>query len=240
MITIDGETKSFADLPKVGAWAYFEHITTEIICLCWGIGSQPIQEWWPGKNETNAMPADLAQALLDGHEVEAHNVPFERAMWILILHKQFGWELPADDQWRDTMAVAAYYALPQALDKLARVLDFEPKDPEGARLISKYSKLYLKTAKQEIPDEDFRKFVAYCKHDVRMEQSISDYLGDLPERELRHFLLDQEINLRGIHLDEEGIAGATGIVQQRSETLASEFRTLTGLNPPSETRCWLG
>jgi len=45
VITIDFETKSEADLPKVGAWAYSEHPTTDAICVAYGIGDGPIQTW---------------------------------------------------------------------------------------------------------------------------------------------------------------------------------------------------
>ena len=231
MITIDFETKSYADLKKVGGWAYSEHPTTDAICCAWGIDREPIQTWWPGKNVDDSMPADLAAALTSGHTIEAHHVAFERAIWQNVMVRKYGWIMPGDDQWRDTMAVACYYALPGALDRLSFVLGFGPKDPEGTRLISKYSKLYLKKAKTEIPDEDFEKFVAYCIQDVQIEQSVSDYLGDLPDRELPVFQLDQRINMRGLHLDIEGIARATEIVDQRADTLTAEFRELTGLNP---------
>ena len=50
MITIDFETKSHADLPKVGSWAYSEDPTTDIICVAYGIDRAPIQTWWPGKD----------------------------------------------------------------------------------------------------------------------------------------------------------------------------------------------
>ncbi|KKM18298.1 hypothetical protein LCGC14_1667110 [marine sediment metagenome] len=209
MITIDFETRSFADLKKVGTWAYSEHDTTDVICACWGIDDEPIREWWPGKNDTDEMPADLWDAIRTGHLVEAHYVAFERSIWVNVMARRYGWPVPPDHAWRCTMAVACYYGLPAALNKLARVLGFELKDPAGERLITKYSKLYLKTAKTEIPEEDFRRFVDYCAHDVRMEQSISDRLGDFPERELPVFLLDQEVNMRGIHLDQEGVDAAT-------------------------------
>ena len=231
MITLDFETKSYADLKKVGTWAYSEHATTDVICACWGVDDGPIQEWWPGKNKTDEMPADLWDAIRTGHLVEAHYVAFERSIWVNVMARRYGWPVPPDHAWRCTMAVACYYGLPAALNKLARVLGFELKDPAGERLITKYSKLYLKTAKTEIPEEDFRRFVDYCAHDVRMEQSISDRLGDFPERELPVFLLDQEVNMRGIHLDQEGVDAATAVVEQRSGELAWEFEELTGLQP---------
>jgi len=231
-ITIDFETKSYADLLKVGAWAYSEHPTTDVICAAWGIDNEPIETWWPGKYKTDELPQHLHNVIFfSGANVEAHNVSFERSVWQNVLMPKYGWDLPPHDAWRDTMAVAQYYALPAALDKLAQVLGFEGKDPEGGRLITKYSKLYLKTAKKEIPDEDFKKFVAYCVHDVKMEQSISDFLGDLPSRELPAFLLDQSINMRGLCLDTEGIETATKVVEQRSEELTKEFQEITGFDP---------
>ena len=231
-ITFDFETKSYADLKKVGTEAYASHPTTDVICACWGIDDEEIQSWWPGKNEHNNMPSDLAYALLiERQEIEAHHCAFELFIWRYVMARKYGWPEPHIDQWRDTMAVACYYALPAALDRLARVLGFEGKDPEGARLITKYSKLYLKTAKTTIPPEDFAKFVKYCEQDVRIEQSLSDYMGDLPEHELAIFQLYLRVSLRGLHLDKDGIDAATDIVEQRAETLTAEFRELTGLNP---------
>jgi DNA polymerase len=231
MITIDFETKSYADLPKVGAWAYSEDPTTDVICIAWGEGSEPIETWWPGKNRTDGIPLSLEVRIADGIKLEAHNVAFEKSIWINVLQKKYGWpELP-EDIWEDTMAVAAYYALPQGLDRLARVLGIEGKDPEGSRLITKYSKLNLKTAKTEIPQEDFDKFVAYCVKDVQIEQSVSDFLGDLPDREKPVFQLDQKINMRGLYLDQDGIDAATAIADEVSADLTKQFREITNLNP---------
>ena len=260
MITFDFETKSYADLVKVGTWAYSEDPTTDVICCAYGIDHEPVQTWWPGKNETDDVPMDLAKAYVyDFHTVEAHNVAFERSIWMNVMTPKYGWPPVPDEQWRDTMAVACYYSMPASLDKLARVLGFPGKNPEGGRLITKYSKLHLKTAEPIIPDhywvdwkdmtatvrqqnpdakenggyycEDFQKFVEYCKDDVLLEQAVSDHLGDLPDRELPVFHLDQRINLRGLYLDKDGIECATKIVEQRSEELVHEFTEITGLKP---------
>lgn len=262
MITLDLETRSYADLKKVGAWAYSEHGTTEVICAAYGIEDAPIQAWWPekalegvqawpeqvaarhplGHVLSDFMPYDLFHALhVERMPVEAHNVAFERSMWINVLSPEHGWILPEDDQWRDTMAVCSYYSLPQALDKVCRVLGYEGKDREGTRLISKYSKLHLKTASEHIPEEDFFKFVEYCKQDVRLEQEVSDFLGDLPGRELEIFLLDQEINLRGMFLDANSIYDAMVIVEERSQELKQEFQSITGYSPSQhdKVKSWM-
>jgi DNA polymerase len=232
-VTVDVETKSYADLKAVGPWAYSEDPTTDVICVCYGIDDQPIQEWWPGKDDYvgmprhGNMPKDLYMARMMGHVFEAHNAAFEYSIWHNVLAKKYGWLVPYDHAWRDTMAVACYYALPPALDRLGKALGYRGKDPEGSRLITKYSKLHLKTAKTEIPDVDFFKFVDYCKEDVKLEQAISDELGDLPERELRVFLLDMKVNKRGLYLDVAGIKAATAVVEHREEELNNKFAALT-------------
>lgn len=240
-VTIDFETKSYADLNETGAWAYSENPSTEIICMAYGIDDQPIQDWWPGKVPGDRCPNDLYMAIVLGAEVEAHNVSFECSIWRNIMVKRYGWVEILDHQWRDTMAVAAYYALPHDLDKLANVLGYEGKDPEGGRLITKYSKLHLKTAKRVIPPEDFQKFVNYCRKDVAIEQSVSDFLGDLPERELPIFQLDLRANARGLKLDKAGVAAAADIIEKVAVELKAEFRELTGLNPTQlpKVKAWL-
>ena len=241
IITLDKETKSKADLKKVGQWVYSEDASTDYICMCWVVDdAKHILEWTP-----EAYVEDLKDLfyLLECPEViiEAHNYAFEYSMWYNVGFKRYGFPDPSRFNWRDSMAAASYYALPPALDKLARALGMGAKDPEGERLISKYSKLHLKTAKEIIPPEDLIKFIKYCKKDVELERAISNYLGDLPSDELEVFNLDRVINLRGINLDEAGINVASHIVQQRAAELTSRFRSITGINPTQRDKylVWL-
>lgn len=235
---IDFETKSYCDLKQTGAWVYSLHPSTEIICLSFrirapGCKSSVTRTWVPGREP---LLGSIVQGIKAGWEVEAHNYAFEFGIWENIMVPRYGAPPIAPEQWRDTMAVASYYAMPAALDALCRALGWEGKDPEGSRLITKYSKLNLKTAKTEIPPEDLEKFIKYCERDVVLEEAVSDYLGDLPERELEYFILDCEINQRGLYLDEAGITTAAKIVDQRSEELTERFRKLTGLNPTQTTK----
>ena len=242
MITIDVETKSYADLPKVGAWNYSLDPSTDIICLCYcfsGPDSDPsIRTWWPG----DPLPTvDLFWLIEEGLSVEAHNVAFEEALWYNVLMPKYGFPDVAPDQWRDTMATACYLALPAGLDRLSTALGGEGKDSEGTRLITKYSKLYLKTAKPEIPPEDKAKWGEYCEDDVAQEAGIGDFLGNLPLRELDIFLRSRRINRRGIYLDLEGISSASRVVDGRSKELVARFQEIVGLNPTQteKVRGWL-
>jgi hypothetical protein len=227
VICIDFETKSYADLTKVGAWAYSEDPSTMPICLCYGIDYEPVRTWVPGDED----PTDLFDAIAAGKPVEAHNVSFEISIWKNVMVKRFGWPDVPLELWRDTAAVAAYYALPTKLDKLAKLLGYGGKDVDGGRLISKYSKLHLKSAKPVIPPEDLKRFVEYCKRDVELEQAVSDYLGDLPDEELKVFQLDLKIELRGLRIDLEGVDAATKVVEEYGKVLDGEFRKLTGFGP---------
>jgi DNA polymerase len=229
--TLDFETRGYADLKKVGSWNYSLHPTTDIICLCFAPGDEDVRDWWPGKNATNDCPQEIVEAIERGDLFEAHNVAFEISHWRNIMVARYGWPDIPLAQWRDSMATANYFAMPPALDRLASALGLPGKDPEGAKLITKYSKLHLKTAKPVIPPEDFQKFVAYCRRDVITERACSEILGDLPDAEIPIFLLDLETNLRGLYLDQKGIDAAATIVDKRAEDLTAEFRGLVGFNP---------
>lgn len=239
-VFLDFETRSEADLRKVGAWAYSQHPSTEIICACWSVDEGPVQEWTNGALGMAKLgiepepPLDLLDLAYDPGEFEAHNVAFEYSIWRNVCVERYGWPMIDLERWRDTMAVCAYYALPRALDNACRALGLPGKDPEGARLITKYCKLHLKTAKREIPEEDLRKFVAYCRQDVGIERCLAYTLGDLPDAELEVFLNDFAVAERGIALDEQGIATARLVVEERAAELEEEFAAMTGSLGPGQ------
>lgn len=236
IVDLDFETRSEADLKKVGAWVYSEHSSTEIICARWQLDGEGRIEGWINPH-IGPMPDkyDLAHLLELAADPDvlfcAHNAAFEYSIWHNVGVKRLGWPEIAPHRWRDTMAVACYYALPAALGNLCRVLGLPGKDPEGGRLISRYSKLNLKTAKRDIPREDLLKFYDYCGTDVEQEAAVGDILGDLPDAELEIFLHHFAINIRGIALDPGGIASAQVIVEQRAAELKAEFEELTGFSP---------
>lgn len=248
ILTIDFETRSEADLKKVGAWAYSEHPSTDVICLGWGYDHNPRQVWWPVHAcpgypvcaSLDFMPSELEHAIEGGCIVEAHNASFEYAIWKNVMVARYGWLPIPEDAWRDTMAVACYYALPAGLDKLARVLGLPGKPADAGKLITKYSKLHLKTAKRVIPPEDMERWINYVDSDVAEEQAVSDLLGDLPARELPIFQLNQRINRRGLFLDLEGIEAATALSEQKAAALGEEFRAITGGIGPAQHAKALG
>ena len=83
MITIDFETKSYADLPKVGAWAYSEHSSTEIISMAWKIRGKKNILWTPER----PFPQELIDHYDNGGSMVCHGSQFERAIWLNVLRR---------------------------------------------------------------------------------------------------------------------------------------------------------
>ena len=48
-IFFDIETRSFADLPEVGAYRYSEDDSTGVICLAYALNDGDIKTWVPGE-----------------------------------------------------------------------------------------------------------------------------------------------------------------------------------------------
>ena len=102
-ITIDFETYSEANLKKVGAAVYSEHPSTDIICMSWAFNDDPVQVWTPGL----PFPGVLAEAIENGHLVEAHNSFFERMIWLNVGMRLYKFPSVGVQQWRCSMAACA-------------------------------------------------------------------------------------------------------------------------------------
>src|SRR3954454_20109111 len=77
-LVIDIETRSSADLKKVGSAVYAQEPTTSITHVGYRNGQGGSHVWQPARSP---MPSDLADALADDRAtLVAHNVSFERAV----------------------------------------------------------------------------------------------------------------------------------------------------------------
>ena len=119
ILSIDLETRSPADLKKAGAYRYFEHPYTEILCACWALGDGPVRQWFPGE----PCPWDVMEAVSRGAEISGWNVNFERQGWNKIFGPKHDWPVPKLEQYRDTAAQSAAQSLPRSLEKAAAALN---------------------------------------------------------------------------------------------------------------------
>lgn len=226
-IVPDFETASACDLKKAGAWRYAEDPTTEVLCLSWaGMEGEP-EVWFPGQ----PLPASLRLLILDPTAVFiAHNAGFEKAIWRRIMVPQFGWPDIPNSRWHDTAARCANIVVPQELEKVLKVLKLGvEKDMVGNRLTLSMSRPDKKTGMlPERTPSVMMRIGEYCKTDVFDQRALHKRIGFLPPDERKVYLLDQEINERGVRLDMQLVRSMRQIVDTESKPMMEEFKDLTG------------
>ena len=133
----DIESRSAAVLGSgklgVGARAYAEHPTTEILCVSYARGNGPIETWVPGQ----PIPEEVSAAAADPRcPWVAHNAAFERAMLECILVPLHGWPMVPVDRHVCTMSLALAHAYPGSLEGVAEILGLvNQKDTAREKII---------------------------------------------------------------------------------------------------------
>ena len=231
-----GATKK--GISAVGTVAYAEHPTTEVITLSYRLPGGELKRWQPGM----PAPQDLFDHIAAGGLVEAHNWLFEFALWHYVCRRLYGWPALPMHQMRCSAAKARVNNLPGALDSLTAVLPTTvKKNPDGKRLINKFSVPQKPTKKQPAtriyPHDDpadAERFYAYCDDDVRAEEEASALTMPMSAAELRFWQIDQKINWRGVGVDRDGVRNMISILEQALDRYGRECEELTGGLSPSQ------
>lgn len=227
---LDTEIFSGVDLKKVGAYAYAEHPTTEIMICTYAIDEGRVQTW--DCTESPTMPRELRKALRrvsrkKAKIVMANGLLFDR----LVIREKWGIDLPVC-QIEDTMIMAFRHALPGSLDMQCQVLGVDAehaKDKAGKALIKRFCKPTPKTYKirrytRETHPEEWAKFLRYAALDIiamrEVYWRIPDW-GNTPKED-EILLIDQLINDRGFYVDVDLANAAIKAVQAHKEELKEE------------------
>lgn len=224
-IVLDFETVNYGgvDLTKVGSTVYAQHPLTEIIS-CTFQAEGEVYLWTP-----ECSPATLSWYVSNPHCIFiAHSAGFEKDIWRYIMVETHGFPPIPNERWRDTQAVAAWKALPQALEPLADVLELEHrKDPNGHKLMRSLAKPDKSGCFIRGSDEVY----SYNRSDILCQSDLHRRLGPLSPSELQVWQLDQTINERGIRIDTDFCRAALRVVERASVPLLNEFHSLTGIRP---------
>ena len=115
---VDFETRSGADLPKVGSRNYAAHHTTDVIC-CSYLRDKKVYSWWPEwvadrikENPPHPPPWQHRPA---GEIYTAWNSAFDRQIWNHVCVKKYGWPLTVIEDWLCSMTVGLVNGLPKPL-----------------------------------------------------------------------------------------------------------------------------
>lgn len=227
---IDLETRSTVDLPKSGAYRYWEDPTTDVWLACYALGDGPVQTWHRGE----PCPRAIADHVKAGGPVSGWNAgQFERLGWERVLDPRYGWPVPKLEQFDDTAAAAAAMGLPRGLGDAAAALGLEQqKDMEGRRLMLQMSRP-RRTEKDGTlvwwdDPEKIARLAAYCAADVEAERAIRNRLVPLSAAEREVWLETERINDLGVPLDVATIRNMIRIVDEAKADLDREMTLVTG------------
>ncbi len=234
-IHLDFETASAVSLRKVGAWAYSEHPTTRVLCVCFADPDIGMTGYWtPSRDWTNEL---YWQAETDDSTFVSFG-DFERAVWANIMVPVHGFPEISIDRWEDVQAVAAMKNMPLDLDTLTAVLGGPPKDMEGNRITLSMSK-FGKDGNSRCTEENIKRVIVYCKRDVKAQVHADHCLGGLPKGERRAWEQNQLICRRGLAIDAGYVRQAKAVVAEASAPLIAEFADLTGGIKPTQREKFL-
>jgi DNA polymerase len=257
VIYLDFETRSAANLKKIGAFLYAQDESTEVMCNAYSFDDSPVVRLWhPGFEDQTPMmaktkaaqalpprnliaqpyPTELFERIEAGEPVEAHNSFFERCIWHFQCVLKMGWPKIAFEQWRCSAAKAATYGLPRRLEFLTGPeglnLKKHSKDMGGHRIMLKLSQPRTKTKNGPQPKwhqnrDELLKLFRYCVGDVRAEKSASHHLRDLPPDELKAWRMNQQMNARGIHIDRGLCVASIALAEEYRERAGKRFAEIT-------------
>ena len=247
LLAIDIETYSDVDLPKCGVYAYSDSPRFEILLFAYAFDDEPTQVVDLARGEQ--LPNRVLSALEDETVIKtAFNAAFERTCISRYLGRQLS---PAS--WQCTAVQSAMLALPLTLDGVGEVLSIKRKKlKEGVSLLRYFSMLCKPTKanggrtrnRPEDAPELWERFKAYCIRDVDAEREIRQKMHNypIPDSEMELYRLDQEINDRGIMVDQTLTAQAVRCDLEFKERATAQAQQLTGLSNPNslaQVKGWL-
>ena len=254
-LSLDLETKSSVDIAKCGVYKYAESPDFEILLFGVSVNHGPITVYDLACEDT--VPDEIIAALSDDRVTKwAYNAAFERvclSVWLRRYYPQHfkTYSIPGDpvqnyldpSSWKCTLVWAAYNGLPLGLDKVGAVLGFEEqKLKEGKELIKYFSCPCRPTKKNggrtwNLPHhapEKWALFKKYNERDVQVEMQIQERLKNYPVPDFvwDEYHLDQEINDRGIMIDQDMVRQALRIDELSKCDLTDRMQRKTGLANP--------
>lgn len=240
---IDLETYSSVDIMRSGSYKYFESIDFEILIIAYAFDNEKIQVVELAKGEK--IPTELLDALNDPTvQKYAHNANFERNAL-----KAYSIEVPIE-QWTCTAVKAAYSGLPMSLSDVGKALGLTDKAKlaTGKALIRFFCCPIKRTNSRNFWTSDIVKwdaFVDYCVQDVAAERAIAHNLEcyNLTDFEKQLYVLDQQINDRGIKVDLVLAKNATTLDLENKKVILDKIKSITGVdnpNSPAQLKNWIG
>ena len=246
-ISIDLETYSSVDLGKGGVYKYAESEDFEILLFAYSIDDGEVKVIDLASGEI--IPEEILSALRDETiEKWAFNANFERVCLSRFLGKRL-----KPQGWYCTMIWSAYLGLPLSLEKVGEVLKLDKQKLNEGKALIRYFSIPCKPTKtngmrtRNLPHHDLEKwsiFKEYNQRDVETEMQIKKKISafPMPQSEWENYWIDQNINDRGILIDEVLVDSAIKFDEILRDENMDRAIGLTGLenpNSPMQLKEWL-
>ena len=246
-LSIDLETYSSVDLGKSGVYKYAESEDFEILLFAYSINDGEVKVIDLANGEI--IPEEILSALSDENvEKWAFNASFERVCLSRFLGKRL-----KPQGWYCTMIWSAYLGLPLSLEKVGEVLKLDKQKMNEGKALIRYFSTPCKPTKtngmriRNLSHHDLEKwstFKEYNQRDVETEMAIKKKLSAFPmsHSEWENYWIDQNINDRGILIDEVLVDSAIkfdGILREENMDRAIELTGLENPNSPLQLKEWL-
>lgn len=243
---IDIETYSSVDIKVCGSYKYIASPDFEILIIGYAFDNEEVKTVDLVQGDT--IPEEFEDALVDPNVLKiAHNAVFERNSF-----KRIGYETKTS-QWYCTLVKAAYCGLPLSLDEISKKLDLQDKKLDTGKALIKYFSCPCKATKinggrtRNYPEHAPDKWVLYKeynRYDVLAEREIYTRLEKyiIPDIERRLYVLDQNINDRGVMIDRELALSCIQVDEIYTKLAIEEAKRITHLeNPksPLQMRTWI-
>ena len=244
-ITLDVESFSSVDIGKSGVYRYAESPDFEILLFACSVDGQPVQVYDLACGEK--VPDEILKALTDEKIIKhSFNASFERICLSRYLGLPSGTYL-SPEGWHCDMVWAATLGLPQSLEGVGAVLGLEKqKLSEGKDLIRYFCKPCAPTQSNSgrtrnlphhAPDK-WSLFKSYNLRDVETEMEIQKRLSKFPVPDFvwEEYIIDQQINDRGVLVDMELVNQAIAMDHRSREELTKAMKEFTSLENPNSVQ----
>lgn len=136
--SLPGAPSGKKGLKIVGSTAYAEHPSTDVLCLNFDMRDGTGDELWVPHWGT--QPSRLLDYVDGGGIIESWNVAFEYYIWNKVCVPKYGWPPLKLRQLRCAMAKSRAFGYPGKLEIAGPAMHLtHQKDPEGKRLLTKFS-----------------------------------------------------------------------------------------------------
>jgi DNA polymerase bacteriophage-type len=217
----------------VGARAYAEHPTTEVLCVSFARGNGPIETWVPGQ----PIPDTVWVAAASSCPWVAHNAAFERAVHECKLVPQHGWPIVSVDRHVCTMSLALAHSYPGSLEGVAKILGLVNQKDVALEKIIRVMWKPRKPQRGEDPSKIYwvdtpelrAKLELYNRQDLAVERELHQHpkLTPLPPSEQDTWVVDAEINDHGVFIDAPLATAASRLGAQAAVELNERMRHAT-------------